>query len=426
VEQVETRTPFIRAPYSGYVAGPIPDEDAVLTHVGRGTPGGEYLRRFWHPVGFTHELKDLPLRMRALGEDLVLFRDKGGRIGLLHLHCSHRGTSLEFGLISERGIRCCYHGWLFDVDGRILEMPGEPRDSTVKDRLCHGAYPVREFNGLVFAYMGPPELIPPFPRLDSFACPGHDLVVGATYDWPCNWLQLNDNNMDPVHTAFLHTIISGAQFTEEYGVLPELDWVETPVGMIYVAARRVGDNIWVRVQDSMLPNLHQIGTVWENGRTPHAGDRPLLITWRLPIDDTHTRTLGFMNIPKSANLTAKDIYDRWLFGQTGERPYEDRQRMPGDYDAHVGQRPIAVHALEHLGTTDRGVVMLRKLLREGIGAVQRGEDPLKNFRDPLKAAQTYARNVVLSVPPGADADADKALLKAAARDVVAKLLGQPS
>ncbi len=98
-----------------------------------------------------------------MGEDLVAFRDRGGAVGLLELHCAHRGTSLEFGLISDKGIRCCYHGWLFDVDGTILETPGEPPDSTLKDRLFHGAYPVREYQGLVFAYMGPPEKEPDFP-----------------------------------------------------------------------------------------------------------------------------------------------------------------------------------------------------------------------------------------------------------------------
>ena len=125
----------------------VPKEDEELTHVGSGTPGGEYLRRFWHPVIRSDSLKDLPVRLRILGEDLVVFRDKRDRVGLLDLHCPHRGTSLEFGLICETGIRCCYHFWRFDVDGRILETPGEPADSTLKDRLYHGAYPIRESNG---------------------------------------------------------------------------------------------------------------------------------------------------------------------------------------------------------------------------------------------------------------------------------------
>ena len=115
----------------------------------------------------------MPHAIRILGEDLVIFRDGGGQIGLLELHCSHRGTSLEFGLIEQKGIRCCYHGWQFDVDGRILDTPGEPPDSTYKERLCHGAYLVHEHEGLVFAYMGPPDKKPPFPIYDTMNMPGY-------------------------------------------------------------------------------------------------------------------------------------------------------------------------------------------------------------------------------------------------------------
>src|SRR5438045_7902861 len=140
----------LNRPFRAYDWRDVPQEDTELTHVGPRTPCGEYLRRFWQPVALSSELTDLPKRVRILGEDLVLFRDKSGRTGLLQLYCSHRGTSLEFGLVSERGIRCCYHGWRFDVDGRILETPGEPPGSTIKERLFHGAYATREYKGLVF------------------------------------------------------------------------------------------------------------------------------------------------------------------------------------------------------------------------------------------------------------------------------------
>src|SRR4029453_14230207 len=140
---------FLNVPHGAYLARDVPAPDAELTRVGPGPPGGESPRRFLQPLAFTRELPDVPLRLRIMGEDLVLFRDGLGRIGLLQLHCAHRGTSLEYGLVAERGIRCCYPGWRFDVDGRILETPGEPVSSTLKDRLCQGAYPVREFAGLV-------------------------------------------------------------------------------------------------------------------------------------------------------------------------------------------------------------------------------------------------------------------------------------
>src|SRR5262249_34207753 len=144
-----------------------PEPDLHLTQVGPGTPGGEYLRRFWHPIARVDDLRDVPMPVRLLGEDLVLFRDGRGEIGLLQRHCAHRGTSLEYGMVERCGIRCCYHGWLYDVDGTVLETPGEPADSSLKDRVVLGAYPVRDYRGLVFTYMGPPEQQPEFPRLSS-------------------------------------------------------------------------------------------------------------------------------------------------------------------------------------------------------------------------------------------------------------------
>ena len=122
-----TRAPFLTTPYGGYYHRDVPQEDAQLTRIGPGTPCGEYLRRFWQPVCFAEDLRDLPRRVTLLGEELVAFRDGRGAMGLLELHCPHRGTSLEFGLLSDRGIRCCYHGWLFDVDGTILETQANPR-----------------------------------------------------------------------------------------------------------------------------------------------------------------------------------------------------------------------------------------------------------------------------------------------------------
>ncbi len=141
------------------------EENDLLTRVGPGTPAGEMLRRYWHPIAFINELKKRPLRRRLLGEDLVVFRDDRGRLGVLALRCSHRGTSLEFGHLEDGGLRCCYHGWLYDVGGKILEMPGEPADSTFWQRLRHPAYQVQELGGVIFAYLGP-EPAPLLPRYD--------------------------------------------------------------------------------------------------------------------------------------------------------------------------------------------------------------------------------------------------------------------
>ena len=140
-----------RAHFSGYYNRPLADDDDHLTRVGPGTPCGEYLRRYWHPFLVASELRDLPRTVRLLGEDLVVFRDWSGRLGLLHRQCAHRGASLEFGLIGERGIRCCYHGWHFDVDGTIIETPAEPPGSRLRDNFVQGAYRVVEAHGLLFA-----------------------------------------------------------------------------------------------------------------------------------------------------------------------------------------------------------------------------------------------------------------------------------
>ncbi|HXR86165.1 MAG TPA: Rieske 2Fe-2S domain-containing protein, partial [Stellaceae bacterium] len=188
-------------PFSGYYQRPAQPDDSFLTQVGPGTPGGEYLRRFWHPFIMSSELRDTPKAVRLLGEDLVLFRDQGGRLGLLHRHCIHRGTSLEFGIPAERGIRCCYHGWHFDIDGTVLETPAEPEGSRIKQNFCQGAYRVREYHGLIFAYMGAPESTPEFPLYDTFGHPEGNRLVPLKLELPCNWVQISENAADPIHNA---------------------------------------------------------------------------------------------------------------------------------------------------------------------------------------------------------------------------------
>jgi phenylpropionate dioxygenase-like ring-hydroxylating dioxygenase large terminal subunit len=421
------RAPFLKTRYGGYFHRDVPAEDAELTHVGPGTPGGEYLRRFWQPVCFSDELRDLPYRVKILGEDLVAFRDKSGAAGLLELHCPHRGTSLEFGLIGDRGIRCCYHGWLFGVDGRILETPGEPGDSTLKDRLFHGAYPLQEVNGIVFAYMGPPEKQPPFPVYDSFIRPGWRMIPGRKYFYPCNWLQIMENTMDPAHTAFLHTIISGAMFTEEFGVLPELDFIETAIGMFYIGTRRVGDNVWARMVEAVLPNWQQVAPIWENGRHEHPFSGPMMSRWNVPLDDTNTMFIEFRHVCETEGVTPEWWADRniMLPGQVAADSYEAAQFRPGDYESQVSQRPIAIHGLEHLGATDRGVSMFRNLLRRGIRAVQAGDDPAGLCRDAGSVIPTYCNNTVVRLPPAADPARDKRLMRETGRRLAEGYLESP-
>ena len=422
-----SRAPFLKNRFGGYFHREVPDEDAELTHVGAGTPGGEYLRRFWQPVCFSDDLGELPLRVRMLGEDLVAFRDRSGVAGLLELHCAHRGTSLEFGLVGDNGIRCCYHGWLFGVDGRIIETPGEPADSTLKDRLFHGAYPVHEYSGIVFAYMGPPAEQPPFPVYDTFERPGYRMIPGRKYFYPCNWLQIMENTMDPVHTAFLHTIVSGAVFTQEFGVLPELEFVETPVGMIYIGTRRVGDNVWARMVEAVLPNLQQVAPIWEDGHKEQPFSGPMMSRWNVPLDDTHTMLIEFRHVSEEAGVTPEWWADRdiMLPGQLAADSYEASQLHPGDFEAQVSQRPIAIHGLEHLGASDRGVSMFRNQLRRGQRAVCAGDDPAGLWRENGAPIATYCNNTVVRMPAAGTPEGDKKMMRETGRRLARRYLDNP-
>ena len=410
------RMPFLNKPYGAYYHRGMPPEDEELTKVGPGTPCGEYLRRFWQPVIVADELKDLPVKLRILGEDLVAFRDASGEIGLLELHCPHRGTSLEYGLIGEKGIRCCYHGWLFGCDGRILETPGEPDDSTLKDRLWHGAYPVHVHGGLVFAYMGPPDKQPPFPLFDTYDLPGYRQVARAPTLWDCNWLQVKENSMDPAHLQFLHTLPGSEGFTDDFKEKPEWDWMETPVGMVYIDTRRHADRVWVRVADLILPNIHQFPPNTDTMAQRNSLNRAQATTWAVPLDDTHTMQIGYYRAPEG-----KDMRQGTGFGQDGLRSYEERQRVPGDWDAQVSiHNGMARHGLEHLTSTDRGIIMMRNMIRRAIRANQAGEPIGSPLLDAAAPLPTYSHDqMVGGHPAAATPEQDRALLRQVARDTVA-------
>jgi nitrite reductase/ring-hydroxylating ferredoxin subunit len=380
--------------YSGYQTPIDGTPDLELTQTARGTPGGEYLRRFWHPIAYIEEIEEVPLRARILGEDLVVFRDKSGAVGVLHLHCSHRGTSLEFGRVEERGIRCCYHGRVFDVDGTVLEMPGERAAERLCKQFRQGAYPVHVFAGIVFAYMGPLELKPPFPLYDKYSLPGMRLVHGPRIPFACNWVQVKENAMDPAHTAILHAW--EGMFASEFGNFPEIIWTETPVGMAYFAARRVDDKIWVRSTDIMSPNIHSLTSVFEDGKNLKDCSPPWLTIWTVPVDDHSCINFSLCHVADD-DPTPAAVRNRAMLangGQTPDRPYAQRQRVPGDYDAMVSQGSITAHSREHLGSLDRGVVMFRRLLREGIQDVQKGRDPQGLLRT-ADATPTYSSDKVV-------------------------------
>ncbi len=427
------RTKMLTQPYGAYHREEVDDTDDELTRVGRGTPCGEYLRRFWQPVGLASELGDLPLRIRILGEDLVLFRDGEGRVGMLELRCSHRGASLEFGKIERRGIRCCYHGWHYDIDGRILDTPGEPVESPIKARLCHGAYPTHEYEGIIFAYMGPPEARPAFPVFDALESPDASYRLKNIHS-PCNWLQVRENEMDPAHLTFLHTRLFGTQFTPVYGVVPTMEWTETPIGMLYITVRRWNDCLYLRTNDMILPNIVRVAGI-EDAESETAFDRRgSSFNWVVPVDDTNCRCIGFLDIDKSLTLPGHDAYiDRMHaagqgavgagdVGQSGEPSYQERQRAPGDWDAWVSQGPITIHGREHLGFTDRGVAMYRRLLRAAIRGLARGEPPAGLDMHGSGAIKTYCHNTVMRVPGGRDEATERALQLAFGREVTRRVL----
>ncbi len=402
-------------PYSGYFLRDLPEPDTELAHIGAGTRMGEFMRRFWQPVCLADQLTDLPLAIRVLGEDLVAFRDKTGNVGVLHRHCSHRGTSLEYGIVSEKGLRCCYHGWLFDVDGTVIETPGEPPGSKLRDSLRHGAYPAFEYKGLVFAYLGPPQEKPEFPVYDTYEQPGNRLVPYALW-YPCNWLQAHDNVMDPVHAAILHSQFAEIQLSEGYAVMPVVDFQEVPGGMVSITGRRQNDLIWMRLHHTILPNFSQVAALWENGTEAKPSTRVSITRWNVPVDDTHCCLFGWRHFNEVVDpdglgdenrvgLNAIDFY-----GQTGGRPYAEMQRNPGDWEVITSQRLIAVHAREHLGTTDTGVAMLRRLLREAV----RADDPVAQAgivkANGGEAIPTYTYDTFLHLPQRTDRD-DTAVIR---------------
>jgi phenylpropionate dioxygenase-like ring-hydroxylating dioxygenase large terminal subunit len=422
----DTQPPARSLRFSGYHRNKSPQPDLYLAQVGAGTPGGEYQRRFWHPVAYLTELDKVPLRVRALGEDLVLYKDRGGNVGCLALHCCHRNTSLEFGIIQDRGLKCCYHGRVFDADGTILDVPGEPNAEHMKRTLSQGAYPTHVFAGLVFIYMGPPERVPVFPVLDRMDLKGVKLVPGERLPYDCNWLQIKENSLDPIHTYTLHMIPQTRgyqQFSDEFGIVPLFIWTETPAGCMYLGVRHVGDNIWVRSTDTYGPNLHMISSIVETGRQHKSANAPFLSMWTLPVDDGNSINFYISHVADDEKMPWPKRREIEKFGQfQNDRPYAERQWIPGDYDAMSSQGAINPHSSETLGSQDRGVVMFRRYVRTNIEAVQAGQDPQGFFLRQEDVAPTFASDYVTAASDaGGDPD-DPGVQRAFAERLAAEYL----
>jgi len=369
-------------------------ENTHLTLVGPGTPMGELQRRYWHPIAAVEELKDAwTKRVRLLGEDLVLFRDRSGVLGLIAEFCPHRRASMAYGIPQEVGIRCPHHGWQFDASGTCINHPNEPDGSTFKDKTATTGYPVQALGGMIFAYMGPLPA-PLLPRWPGFVVDGAIRQIGQAII-PCNWLQIMENSLDPVHTEWLHGKLQ--EFVEEKSGFAgthyqisrkhlKIAFQEFKYGIykrrLLEGASEDSDD-WRVGHPVLFPNILAVGSgggkVWKF----HA------YQMRVPIDDVTSMHYWYiayeppagMDVPQRL-LDRVPLYDFPYRDENGEFKLNivDAQ----DVMAWVTQGPIALRHLEKLGTTDSGVIQYRKMLQREMAKVARGEDPIGVIRDPAE------------------------------------------
>lgn len=433
------------APYSGYYKTEVPPHDPEITHTGPGTPLGEYFRRFWQPVCMSEQLKDVPHPIRIMGEDLVAYRDKAGTIGVLQRHCCHRGASLEYAIIQHKGIRCAYHGIQYAEDGTIIDVPAEKdRGALMRQRVSLGAYPAFERDGLVFAYMGPPDEMPKFPEYDAFEKYDDVYFVPFSNVFPCNWLQVIDNIADQMHTSFLHNpvfLYEGSPpqdrdwqrlaLSEAFTTIPNMDFMPVREGTatVFIASRRIDDEkVWIRINDLILPNISQHAYLFEDGAERRLFHRVHMSRWYVPVDDTHSIIYGWRMFGKAIDPLEKGDLSKlgwdkmdFLDGQVGDRSYEEGQRLPGDWEIITSQRPIAVHALERPLECDAGVYMFRRLVRNAINDKNEAALPAAMNDRPNKGLPSYCytQNTILRAPMRASVEEDDAFLKTLGRRVVA-------
>ena len=356
------------------------EENDALTRVGAGTPAGELLRRYWHPVSPTADLtEDNPTRfVRILGENLVLFRDLQGRVGLLADNCAHRGASLLYGRIEERGIACAYHGWLFDTCGNILETPPEKNDAIITS-VTQKSYPVEKFCGLYWAYLGPTPA-PVIPKYDVWVRRDGRQKVIVHPNLDCNWFQAMENSVDPAHLQVLHQEFIGRGrkpvnttrgFTDD---VADFDFYLTEYGII---KHRVYTNGESDEHPLIFPNILRQGVSTQI---------------RVPIDDTHTSHVFIQFEPSPDGSMVTEEYEPEVeYVQPYKSPavalhpvakFDMRSVLAQDHMAWETQGPIADRTVEHLSYSDRGVALLRKTMKEQIERVQQGLDPLAVVRDP--------------------------------------------
>jgi len=374
------------------------EQNKRFTEIGPGTPMGELARRYWLPFATVGQMHQHPTRaITLLGEHLVAFRDRSGRYGLIQEFCAHRNTNLLWGIPEPEGLRCPYHGWLYDADGRCLEQPAESPDSTFKDRITVKSYPVEELGGFLYAWMGP-EPRPMVPHWEALVKEGVRDIGWAVL--PCNWLQIMENSLDPVHTEHLHRYFTNYVLERlgEQGADAHEFWRTRADVRKHV---KIGFDIFEHgiVKRRVLEGYDESNALWRIG---HCVVFPFMLQFgqiRIPMDDTHTMYWWYNVHPKregDAEQRPEDIpvYQVPVPGvdAAGLPVWELADNNSGqDNYAWTTQGPITPRWTEHLGESDKGIILYRRLLREQMKIVEDGGDPMNTFRDT-------ARNVSIHVP----------------------------
>ena len=411
------------------------EQNELLTRIGPDAPAGQLLRRYWQPIALVEELSGpRPLKaVRVLGQDLVLFRGPDGRLGLLDRDCPHRGADLAFGRLEDGGLRCLFHGWLFDTEGKCLETPAEPPESRVCSRVRQKAYPVQERSGIVFAFLG--EGTPPaFPALDCFVAPDSHVFAFKGY-LDCNWLQAVEVGVDPAHASFLHRFFEDESADASYGrqfravsadsdlpmttILrrfprPKIEVEQSDIGLRITALRDIGnDRMHVRVTNLLFPQAFVIPLSQE-----------ITITqWHVPIDDVScywvaifTSFTGAVDkqTMREQRLQLYELPDyKPRLGRGNNYGYdleEQRMRtytgMGEDINVHdqwavESQGKIQDRTREHLGLTDKAIVAYRMLLLSAMKQVTAGERVLMEL-DADSAARVQGPATMDGIGPAGE------------------------
>ena len=383
------------------------EQNERLTRVGAGTPLGEMLRRYWYPVVAVSQMKDKATKkVRLLGEDLILYKDRSGDYGLVEPHCAHRRMNLIYGIPQEHGLRCPYHGWLYDATGQCIEQPYEETedpDGRFKDKIKMKAYPIEQLAGLLFAYMGP-QPAPLLPAWDLMVM--DDVVRDIGYaELPCNWLQCQENSLDPVHLEWLH--VAWANYIrEQNGEFDQIKAVRAHKVIHFdnfeygIIKRRIweggseDDTEWKDGHPIVFPHMLRQGSDGFNLEAPARWGFRLgpAFQVRVPIDD-YTTGHWWINcypmIDGDGEQRPEDIpfYNPPVpMLDENEQPVFQSLRSNSSQDpaAWITQGGIADRTGEHLGRSDKGVIQFRQMLEENMRLVEEGQDPMCTFRDPEK------------------------------------------